>query len=146
MMREQTGITCKTSTVITTKEIRKLSGMSRCEFAKYFNIPNKSIYNWEAKTGEKRKCPIYLRELMEFRLFTEGRIGQDKNIKHDTILLTGLSIKEMREKTGMSRREFASYFHISYESIYNWEVEIRMCPTYLMNLMEYKLRREEQLK
>lgn len=39
--------------------------MSRKEFAEYFNIPYRTVQNWELGY---RKCPLYLREMMLFKL------------------------------------------------------------------------------
>lgn len=46
------------------KELRQLSEMAQKEFSEYFNIPKRSIENWE---GDKRECPSYLLELMEYK-------------------------------------------------------------------------------
>ena len=53
------------------KELRQLSKMTQKEFSEYFNIPKRSIENWE---GGKRECPVYLVELMEYKLKNEGII------------------------------------------------------------------------
>ena len=39
--------------------------MSRREFAEYFNIPYRTVQNWEL--GDRR-CPPYLLEMMRFKL------------------------------------------------------------------------------
>ena len=52
------------------------------------------------------------------------------------------SIKELREKTGMSPTVFSTYFEIPYRTLHHWEVGTRECPPYLMKLMEYKLMKE----
>lgn len=49
-------------------ELRKKSGMSLAEFSKYFEIPYRTIQNWER--GE-RKCPDYLLKLMSYKLERE---------------------------------------------------------------------------
>lgn len=54
---------------MTIKEIRSLTGLSQTEFGNKYNIPMRTIQNWE--TGQ-RKCPAYVEELLEFR------------VKHDT--------------------------------------------------------------
>lgn len=51
------------------KDLRKASGMNMTDFAKYFNIPYRTIQNWEAGT---RQCPEYVVELIEYRLQNEG--------------------------------------------------------------------------
>ena len=52
------------------------------------------------------------------------------------------SIKELREATGMSRKQFAEFFGIPYRTLQDWELGNRKCPVYLLDLMEYKLKKE----
>lgn len=54
---------------MTFKELRQASGMNMTEFAKYFNIPYRTIQKWEM--GE-RECKEYWLELMRYRLEKEG--------------------------------------------------------------------------
>ena len=56
---------------MTVKEIRLSAGMTQKAFAEYFDIPKRSIENWE---GDQRKCPAYLLALMEYKLKKEGLI------------------------------------------------------------------------
>ena len=58
------------------KEIRERSKMSVTIFAKYFNIPYRTVMHWETET---RKCPPYLLELMEYKLTKEGIIDNEKD-------------------------------------------------------------------
>lgn len=58
---------------ITIKELRDKSGLSQSDYAEYFDIPLRTIENWESETNS-RKPPIYLIELMYFKLKTEGLI------------------------------------------------------------------------
>lgn len=53
---------------MTFKELRQVSGMTQKEFAEYFEIPKRSVENWDA---EARKCPEYLLKLMEYKLTKE---------------------------------------------------------------------------
>jgi DNA-binding transcriptional regulator YiaG len=55
---------------MTFKELRELSGMNMTQFAKYFNIPYRTIQDWEY---ENRKCPVYVLELMRYKLEKEGK-------------------------------------------------------------------------
>lgn len=48
--------------MMTIKEIRSLTGLSQAAFSEKYNIPKRSIENWE---GEKRTPPVYLVELLE---------------------------------------------------------------------------------
>lgn len=57
-----------------------------------------------------------------------------------------MTFKEMREKSGMSRKEFTEYFGIPYRTVQSWELGDRTCPDYLLNLMEYKLKKEGIIK
>lgn len=47
------------------KELREKSEMNLTEFAAFFNIPYRTVQNWEYGN---RECPAYLIELMIFRL------------------------------------------------------------------------------
>lgn len=50
--------------------------------------------------------------------------------------------KELRERSGMSRKQFCEYFGIPYRTLQDWELGNRKCPEYLLDLMEYKLTKE----
>ena len=53
-----------------------------------------------------------------------------------------MTFKELLAQSGMTRKQFAEYFNIPYRTIQNWELGLRKCPDYLLELMEYKLRNE----
>ena len=55
----------------------------------------------------------------------------------------GKELKEVRECTGMNRREFCEYFEIPYSTMTDWELGRRKVPRYLVRLMEYKVRMEK---
>jgi DNA-binding transcriptional regulator YiaG len=57
-----------------------------------------------------------------------------------------MTIKELREAAGMSRKQFADYFEIEYRRVQNWELNIRNCPEELLRLMQYKLEKEGLIK
>lgn len=57
-----------------------------------------------------------------------------------------MTLKELREASGMSRPRFAEYFGIPYRTIQDWELGNRKCPVYILNLMEYKLKNEGIIK
>ena len=50
-----------------------------------------------------------------------------------------MTFKELREKSGMSRSGFAKFFGIPYRSVQNWELGLRECPAYLLDLLEIAL-------
>lgn len=47
------------------KEIRALTGLSQANFGKKYNIPVRTIQDWET---EKINPPAYVVELLEFRV------------------------------------------------------------------------------
>ena len=49
------------------KEMRKLLGLSQSAFGKRYNIPVRTIQDWESG---RRKAPVYVLELLE-RVVTE---------------------------------------------------------------------------
>lgn len=51
---------------------------------------------------------------------------------------------ELRDSTGMSRKEFAEYFGIPYRTVQEWELGNRKMPQYLLRLMIYKIRMEKE--
>ena len=53
---------------------------------------------------------------------------------------------ELRESTGMNRKEFCEYFEIPYRTVQDWELGNRKMPDYLLRLMEYKIRMEQGIK
>lgn len=57
-----------------------------------------------------------------------------------------MGIKELRERAGMSRKEFAEYFGISWRRVQNWELDARNCEPLLLDLMKYKLENEKIIK
>ena len=52
-------------------------------------------------------------------------------------------IKELREKTGMNRKEFCEYFQIPYRTVTEWERGNRHAPEYVLRLLEYYIRIEK---
>lgn len=55
-------------------------------------------------------------------------------------------IKELRESTGMNRREFCEYFEIPYRTVTEWERDNRHAPEYVLRLLEYYIRMENLIK
>ena len=51
-------------------------------------------------------------------------------------------IKELREMTGMNRKEFCDFFHIPYGTVTDWERDYRHAPDYVLRLLEYYIRME----
>jgi DNA-binding transcriptional regulator YiaG len=57
-----------------------------------------------------------------------------------------MTLKELRELSGMTRTQFADYFDIPYRTIQDWELGNRTCNDYIIALLEYKLRNEGLLQ
>ena len=55
-------------------------------------------------------------------------------------------IIELRESTGMNRKEFCDYFGIPYRTVTEWERDNRHAPEYLLRLLEYYIRTEKVVK
>lgn len=53
------------------KKLRYASGMTQKEFSDFFDIPKRTIENWE---GEQHKCPDYVIKLIEYKLRNEGLV------------------------------------------------------------------------
>lgn len=53
-----------------------------------------------------------------------------------------MKFKDLRKASGMNMADFAKYFNIPYRTVQNWEMEVRKCPEYLLELMHYKLKKE----
>ena len=57
-----------------------------------------------------------------------------------------MTIKELRAAAGMTQKAFSEYFGIPHRTIQNWEGGQNVCPTYLLELIEYKLKNEKKIK
>lgn len=58
----------------------------------------------------------------------------------------GERFTQLRESTGMNRKEFAEYLDIPYRTMQDWERDVRTMPAYVFSLIEYKVRTEFGLK
>ena len=52
-------------------------------------------------------------------------------------------IKELRESTGMNRKEFCEYFGIPYRTVTEWERGTRKMPDYVFRLLAYRIKMEK---
>ncbi len=53
-------------------DLRKSTGMNRREFAEYFEIPYRTVQEWELGN---RKMPEYLLRLMKYKICVEEEKG-----------------------------------------------------------------------
>lgn len=60
---------------MTIKEIRTRMNLTQEGFAIKFDIPKRTIENWE---GGVSKCPDYVRQLIQYKAFKEGYIVNTK--------------------------------------------------------------------
>lgn len=59
------------------KNLREETGMNRTEFCEYFNIPYRTVQDWESG---RRVMPEYVLRLLEYRIRTEKIL---KSMKED---------------------------------------------------------------
>lgn len=59
---------------MTVKEMRTAAAMTQKAFSEYFGIPKRTIEDWE---GDRRSCPAYVADLIEYKLRKEGLIPDD---------------------------------------------------------------------
>lgn len=60
---------------MTIKELRKAAGMTQAEFGRYFKLSPRTVEAWESV----RECPVYLRELIEYKLIHESIIKKEQS-------------------------------------------------------------------
>lgn len=53
-----------------------------------------------------------------------------------------MTFNELRKKSGMNQTKFAEYFGIPLRTVQNWSLCVNKCPEYLLELMKYKLEKE----
>ena len=58
----------------------------------------------------------------------------------------GKKIRELRESTGMNRKQFCEFFQIPYRTVTEWERDNRHAPEYVLRLLEYYIRMENLMK
>ena len=55
-------------------------------------------------------------------------------------------IKQLRELTGMNRKEFSEYTQIPVRTLEDWEAGRRTPPEYIPRLLAYQLKFDELMK
>lgn len=55
-------------------------------------------------------------------------------------------IKELRESTGLNRKEFCEQFDIPYRTVTEWELGHRNAPPYVFRFLEYYIQMQGLLK
>ncbi|MCR4705253.1 MAG: helix-turn-helix domain-containing protein [Lachnospiraceae bacterium] len=54
-------------------------------------------------------------------------------------------MKELRESTGLNRKEFCKKFDIPYRTMTEWELGHRNAPPYVLRLLTYYIQMQKQL-
>lgn len=57
-----------------------------------------------------------------------------------------MTIKELRQITGLSAQKFGDKYHIPLRSIHNWEYGVTKCPDYVLELLEFKVKYDYKIK
>ena len=55
-------------------------------------------------------------------------------------------MKELRESTGLNRKEFCEKFEIPYRTMTEWELGHRTAPPYVLRLLAYYVETQNMLK
>ena len=53
-----------------------------------------------------------------------------------------MNFNDLKQRAKMSSPQLADYFNIPYRTVAKWASGERSCPPYLLELMEYKLKKE----
>lgn len=54
-----------------------------------------------------------------------------------------LDFKGLLDESNMSMKQFSEYFGIPYRTVQDWKRGVSKCPEYLLELIQYKLEKEE---
>ena len=73
------------------RELRTLAGMTQKEFADYFDIPFRSLQNWE---GGQRKAPDYLIKLLEYKLIKEGIVMTNEYLEKNAVKIDVVDMRD----------------------------------------------------
>lgn len=57
-----------------------------------------------------------------------------------------MEFKELRQTSGMTIAQFAEYFGIPRRTVEDWNAGKRNCNQYIIDLMQYKLKKEGIIK
>lgn len=55
-----------------------------------------------------------------------------------------MTFRELRKQSGMTQQQFADFFKIPKRTIENWDMGVRKCPEYLLDLMKFKLEHKKK--
>lgn len=75
-----------------------------------------------------------------------GLFTSEQEMKIMTDVIFQNKIKELRESTGLNRKEFCEKFDIPYRTMTEWELGHRTAPPYVLRLLAYYVEMQERLK
>ena len=107
----------------------------------------KTTVLWEKNAKKIVKTLWFLLDILGETLF--GKEPASYEIYTMCILGDGINmeikdeIKELRESTGMNRKEFCEYFGIPYRTVTEWERGTRKMPDYVFRLLAYRIKMEK---
>lgn len=120
------------------------------ELERYFEVDADTTY--EIESGEIQAAYLEINpeeKTVQYILFEQYPTPEDianANIVHDDYVgvMDWLrpTIKELREQSGMSQSQFSNFFNIPIRTIQDWEQERRTPPPYVVELIEYKIKKE----
>lgn len=106
---------------MTFKELRQSSGMTQKAFAEYFGIPKRTIENWDS---ERRKCPEYLLELMQYKLESKLENERVNNMTRNELIKQLEEIKEQLAWENIGLTDYArEHAYISVDSAIEYVTE-----------------------
>ncbi len=133
------------------KEIRGLSRKIGSE-----DICKKCGRKYTVTTGNQIYCKNCGEEMQKQRTIQYNKKIQQNKKNENTEkkksrakskeLKTSDRIKDLRQNAKMSVKEFSEYFKIPKPTIYNWESKKGKAPEYVIELIEYKLKKEKKIK
>lgn len=85
---------------------------------------------------EMKMIDVAINEKICYDTYTMCKRGGEKMEIKD-------KIKELRESTGMNRKEFCEYFGIPYRTVTEWERGTRKMPDYVLRLLAYKVKMDD---
>lgn len=109
--------------------LRRKTGLSRKEFIKMFGINEATLKNWEKG---RRKPTDYAINLLTKTVDIYISKGT-----YEINLIGNENIRDLREKTGLSRQEFGKIFGIPDERLQSWESGRRKPADYVLKMLIY---------
>ena len=131
------------------KSLRQMTKLSQTNFGKLYHIPFSTLQGWER--GNHRLSPyllefIYSRVMLDFEDANPDRKKNDISSVKEFYLLNKESdeeirnntrniVKEIRNISGLSQRQFCELYHMQHGVIAGWESEIKKPSANLLEFM-----------